>query len=136
MGERSGDENAPRPCCRSRFATLRVVKVFDILYLNDKVLTNKRLSERKRVLKSGRIFKDLDEYKGRLEFAEEGRGKSGKDIRAMLESILESKWPPRKALMRGERVLWSRRSMPCIKPIREAQIGSRSSQNTQIKWER
>jgi hypothetical protein len=42
-------------------------------------------------LRSTRIFPDLDKYKGRLEFAEEGRGKSGKDIRAMLEKILESR---------------------------------------------
>jgi DNA ligase-4 len=49
------------------------------------------LSERKRLLKSGRIFRNLDDYKGRIEFVDEERGKSGKDIRAMLERILESK---------------------------------------------
>lgn len=65
--------------------------MFDILYLNDKCLTSKRLSERKRLLKSGRIFPDIDKYKGRLEFAEERKGKNGKDIRAMLEKILETK---------------------------------------------
>lgn len=67
------------------------VKVFDILLLNDKHLTHKRLSERKRLLHSGRIFNDIESFKGRIEFAEESRGKSGKDIRAMLERILESK---------------------------------------------
>ena len=67
------------------------VKIFDILYLNDKCLTHKRLSERKRLLQSKRIFPNLEEYKGRLEFAEESRGKTGKDIRAMLERILETK---------------------------------------------
>jgi ATP-dependent DNA ligase len=67
------------------------VKIFDILYLNDTHLTHKRLSERKRLLKSGKIFKDIEDYQGRLEFAEEKRGKSGKDIRAMLERILETK---------------------------------------------
>ncbi|RXK40753.1 hypothetical protein M231_02005 [Tremella mesenterica] len=75
------DDTAPRPC----------FKVFDILYLNDKCLTGKRLSERKRLLHSNRVFKDIDQYKGRLEFAAEERGKSGKDIRAMLEKILESR---------------------------------------------
>lgn len=68
------------------------VKIFDILYLNDKCLTAKRLSERKRLLKSGRIFNDIEQYKGRLEFAEEGRGKNGRDIRDMLERILETKY--------------------------------------------
>lgn len=71
--------------------TLPPVKIFDILYLNDTCLTHKRLSERKRLLKSGKIFKDIENYEGRLEFAEERRGKSGKDIRAMLERILETK---------------------------------------------
>lgn len=70
---------------------LCTVKIFDILYLNDNHLTHKRLSERKRLLKSGKIFKDIESYQGRLEFAEERRGKSGKDIRAMLERILETK---------------------------------------------
>ena len=94
--ERSGDENAPRPCCKSANpawsgAAHPAVKLFDILYLNDHVLTGKRVSERKRLLKSGKVFKELDDYKGRLEFAEEKTGKSGKDIRDMLERILETK---------------------------------------------
>jgi DNA ligase-4 len=79
----------------SQTYTLRAndsVKVFDILYLNDKCLTHTRLSERKRLLQSKRIFADLSPYKGRLEFAEESRGKTGKDIRAMLERILESRY--------------------------------------------
>ena len=75
-----------------RCLTVPEVKVFDILLLNDKCLTHKRLSERKRLLHSNRIFPDLEPYKGRLEFAEEQRGKNGKDIRAMLERILETKW--------------------------------------------
>jgi DNA ligase-4 len=50
------------------------------------------LSERKRLLRSTRIFPDIAAHKGRLEFAEEGRGKNGKDIRAMLEKILESRY--------------------------------------------
>ncbi|WWC58136.1 uncharacterized protein I303_100671 [Kwoniella dejecticola CBS 10117] len=80
-GDRVNDENAPRPC----------FKIFDILYLNDRCLTHKRLSERKRLIRSNRIFKNIEEYKGRLEFAEEQKGKNGKDIRAMLERILETK---------------------------------------------
>ena len=68
-----------------------LVKVFDVLYLNDMCLTHKRLSERKRLLRSDRIFQDIDLYKGRLEFAEEQTGKSGQDIRAMLEKNLETK---------------------------------------------
>ncbi|WWD08963.1 hypothetical protein V865_007078 [Kwoniella europaea PYCC6329] len=80
-GDRVNDENAPRPC----------FKIFDILYLNDRCLTHKRLSERKRLMRSDRIFRNIDEYKGRLEYAEEHRGKNGKDIRAMLERILESR---------------------------------------------
>ncbi|KAL7418712.1 DNA ligase (ATP) [Cryptotrichosporon argae] len=80
-GDKINDENGPRPC----------FKVFDILYLNDRCLTNIRLSERKRLLRSGRVFKDLDNFKGRIEYADEGRGKSGKDILAMLERILETK---------------------------------------------
>lgn len=67
------------------------VKVFDILYLNDRCITGARLSERKRLLRSDRIFKNIDDYKGRIEFVDEERGKSGKDIRAMLERILEAK---------------------------------------------
>ncbi|WVR03601.1 hypothetical protein IAU60_000593 [Kwoniella sp. DSM 27419] len=80
-GDRVNDENAPRPC----------FKIFDILYLNDKCLTYKRLSERKRLLYSNRIFRNMQEYKGRLEYADEQTGKNGKDIRAMLERILETK---------------------------------------------
>ncbi|ORX34780.1 ATP dependent DNA ligase domain-domain-containing protein [Kockovaella imperatae] len=79
--DKRNDEDAPRPC----------FKVFDILYLNDKCLTSKRLSERKRLLHSGRIFKNIEQFKGRIEFAEERRGKNGKDIREMLERILETK---------------------------------------------
>ena len=79
------------PDTSDQFSSLTIVKVFDILYLNDVCLTNKRLSERKRLLKSGRIFADIDAFKGRLEFAEERVGKNGKDIRAMLERILETK---------------------------------------------
>jgi DNA ligase-4 len=67
------------------------VKIFDILYLNDVCLTHKRLSERKRLLLSNKIFNNIDDYKGRIEYAEEQKGKSGKDIRAMLERILETK---------------------------------------------
>lgn len=99
--DKAGDDTAPRPCCRpplSRLIPLLVpltdggtVKIFDVLYLNDTHLTHKRLSERKRLLHSGKIFKDIEDYQGRLEFAEERRGKSGKDIRAMLERILETK---------------------------------------------
>ncbi|WVW81787.1 hypothetical protein I302_103784 [Kwoniella bestiolae CBS 10118] len=80
-GDRVNDENAPRPC----------FKIFDILYLNDRCLSHKRLSERKRLMRSDRIFRNIDEYKGRLEYAEERKGKNGKDIRAMLEKILETK---------------------------------------------
>ena len=43
------------------------------------------------MLRSGRIFSNIDAYAGRLEFAEERLGKNGKDIRAMLERILETK---------------------------------------------
>ncbi|KLT43549.1 ATP-dependent DNA ligase [Cutaneotrichosporon oleaginosum] len=79
--DRVADDISPRPC----------FKVFDILYLNDRCLTGARLSERKRLLKSGRIFRDIDDYRGRIEFVDEERGKTGKDIRATLERILESK---------------------------------------------
>ncbi|WWD22515.1 hypothetical protein CI109_107008 [Kwoniella shandongensis] len=79
--DRVNDENAPRPC----------FKIFDILYVNDVCLTGRRLRERKRLLKTGPIFNDLEQYKGRLEFAEERTGKTGKDIRDMLEQILETK---------------------------------------------
>lgn len=34
----------------------------------------------------------MEQYKGRLEFVEEGRGKNGRDIRDMLERILETKY--------------------------------------------
>jgi DNA ligase-4 len=42
-------------------------------------------------MRSSKVFKDLEGYKGRLEFAEEERGKTGKDIKTMLERILETK---------------------------------------------
>ncbi|WRT63833.1 uncharacterized protein IL334_000758 [Kwoniella shivajii] len=80
-GDRVNDENAPRPC----------FKVFDILFLNDRCLSHKRLSERKRLMRSDRIFRNINDYVGRIEFAEEQKGKNGKDIRAMLERILETK---------------------------------------------
>ncbi|KGB77341.2 hypothetical protein CNBG_3179 [Cryptococcus deuterogattii R265] len=75
------DETAPRPC----------FKVFDILFLNDHCLSRKRLSERKRLLRSGKIFKNIEDYKGRLEFVDEKRGKSAKDIREYLERVVETK---------------------------------------------
>ncbi|KAK4686832.1 DNA ligase 4, partial [Tremellales sp. Uapishka_1] len=81
-GDKVKDGSGERPC----------FKIFDILYLNDKCLTHMRLSERKRLLKSGRVFNNnLQDHKGRMEFAEEQKGKSGKDIRAMLDRILETK---------------------------------------------
>ncbi|RSH81465.1 DNA ligase (ATP) [Saitozyma podzolica] len=77
------------------FGTLKTaasVKIFDVLFLNDKCITHKRLSERKRLLRSNRILRDdLENFKGRIEFAEESKGKTGKDIRNMLERILETK---------------------------------------------
>jgi DNA ligase-4 len=81
----------PDPAVSPLSTPLTPVKLFDILYLNDVCLTHKRLSERKRLLRSNRIFKNMENYIGRIEFAEESRGKSGKDIRAMLERILETK---------------------------------------------
>ncbi|KIR37254.1 hypothetical protein I307_00236 [Cryptococcus deuterogattii 99/473] len=76
------------------FGTLKsaaLVKVFDILFLNDHCLSRKRLSERKRLLRSGKIFKNIEDYKGRLEFVDEKRGKSAKDIREYLERVVETK---------------------------------------------
>ncbi|EJT47704.1 hypothetical protein A1Q1_03481 [Trichosporon asahii var. asahii CBS 2479] len=67
------------------------IKVFDILYLNGKCLTDRRLDERKKLLRSPRLFSNLDAFKGRLEFVEERRGRTGKDIRNFLEEILEQK---------------------------------------------
>ncbi|GFZ52023.1 DNA ligase 4 [Saitozyma sp. JCM 24511] len=86
--------NGPLNICRMPLTPLPrlVVKVFDVLFLNDKCITHKRLSERKRLLRSNRIFRDdLENFKGRIEFAEESKGKTGKDIRNMLERILETK---------------------------------------------
>ncbi|ODN88085.1 hypothetical protein L198_06844 [Cryptococcus wingfieldii CBS 7118] len=75
------DPNEPRPC----------FKVFDILYLNDNCLIDKRLSERKRLLRGGRIFKDIEKYTGRFELVEEKVGKTGKDITSYLERIMETR---------------------------------------------
>ncbi|WVQ76196.1 hypothetical protein IAR50_005859 [Cryptococcus sp. DSM 104548] len=75
------DPNEPRPC----------FKVFDVLYLNDTCLIDKRLSERRRLLRGGRIFKDIDKYTGRFELVEERTGKTGKDITTYLEKIMESR---------------------------------------------
>lgn len=86
--------NGPLNICRMPLTPLPrlVVKIFDVLFLNDKCITHKRLSERKRLLRSNRIFRDdLENFKGRIEFAEESKGKTGKDIRNMLERILETK---------------------------------------------
>lgn len=82
----------PGPVVRG-VASLRAdfaVKVFDILYLNGHCLTGKRLSERKTLLKN-HIFKDLDMFRGRIELVNEEEGRTGKDIRNMLERILEQK---------------------------------------------
>lgn len=65
--------------------------MFDILFLNDHCLSRKRLSERKRLLRSGKIFKNIENYKGRLEFVDEKRGKNAKDIREYLERVVETK---------------------------------------------
>ncbi|WVQ80875.1 hypothetical protein IAT38_002982 [Cryptococcus sp. DSM 104549] len=78
----ANDEDAPRPC----------FKVFDILYLNGTVLTRRFLKKRKELLHDGRVFKDnLRDYQGRLEFAEERVGKTGKDIGDFLEKILDAR---------------------------------------------
>lgn len=102
------------------------VKVFDILYLNDTCLTGKRLSERKRLLRSNKIFQNLDDYVGRIEFVDEERGRTGKDIRAMLERVLEQKLAHhgRVALTREEvKGLSSRKRTVPILPTRGDQIG-------------
>lgn len=66
--------------------------MFDILYLNRRCLSGIRLSERKRLLRSGRVFNNIENFKGRMEFVDERVGKSGKDIREMLEHVLEAKY--------------------------------------------
>lgn len=43
------------------------------------------------MLRSPKLFGDLEAFKGRIEFVEERMGKSGKDIRNFLEEILEQK---------------------------------------------
>lgn len=50
---------------------------------------SKRLSERKRILHESRVF---DIVQGRLELPFEGLGKTGKDIQAALEKVLEEKY--------------------------------------------
>nr|ODN87629.1 hypothetical protein L203_03409 [Cryptococcus depauperatus CBS 7841] len=77
----SADENSARPC----------FVIFDILFLNDRCLTRTRLSERKRLLRSGRIFKNIELFAGRLELINEVIGKSKDDITTFLNRVLESR---------------------------------------------
>jgi DNA ligase-4 len=66
--------------------TLVTVKVFDLLYLNGLSLIHKKTTTRKNNLRSC-----LTEKKGRIEFITQFEGKTGKDVRARMEDIMEAK---------------------------------------------
>ncbi|KIK60460.1 hypothetical protein GYMLUDRAFT_73906 [Collybiopsis luxurians FD-317 M1] len=74
--DKSKKENNPRPC----------FKIFDMLYLNGQSLLDKSTSFRKKNLRNC-----LREEKGRIEFAIEYKGKTGKDVRTRMEQVMESK---------------------------------------------
>lgn len=65
----------------------KLVKVFDILFLNGRSLIKYALHVRKKLLRQW-----ITEIKGRIEFATETEGENAKDIRASLDRILEERY--------------------------------------------
>lgn len=63
-----------------------VVKIFDLLYLNNMSLLHKSLKFRKRNLRAC-----LMEVPGRMEFASECEGRSAKDVRTRMDEIIASR---------------------------------------------
>ena len=83
----------PRPCCTLLLSndTFQVaycseVKIFDLLYLNGTSLLRKSLRFRKRNLRAC-----LREIPGRVEFAEEAEGRTTKDVRERMDTIVANR---------------------------------------------
>lgn len=89
--DKSKKEHNPRPCCL--FISIRVllpctkylhlVKIFDLLYLNDQSLLNTKVSIRKKNMR-----KYVKEIKGRIEYTTEFKAKSAKDVRERMDQVM------------------------------------------------
>lgn len=98
--------------------------MFDLLYLNGTSLLDKSVKSRKKNMRAC-----LKEIKGRIEFAAEFRGSSGKDIRDKMDEIMESrgeglviKHPLAKYVLNGRNADWIK-----VKPeymVRDSEDGS------------
>lgn len=66
--------------------TSRLVKVFDLLYLNGQSLLHRSTTFRKKNMRSC-----IKEISGRIEFAVEFKGKTAKDIRERMDEIMASR---------------------------------------------
>ncbi|KAJ8095206.1 DNA ligase (ATP) [Marasmius tenuissimus] len=96
--DKSKKELNPRPC----------FKVFDLLYLNGTSLLDRTTTFRKKNLRHC-----LTEIKGRVEFVQEYKGKTAKDVRAKMEEIMEArgeglvvKHPKSKYVLNGRNMDW------------------------------
>ncbi|KAI3619578.1 dna ligase iv [Moniliophthora roreri] len=96
--DKSKKELNPRPC----------FKIFDLLYLNNKSLLDRTTSSRKKNLRNC-----LTEVKGRVEFVEDFKGKTAKDVREKMEEIMNNrgeglvvKHPRSKYVLNGRNMDW------------------------------
>jgi ATP-dependent DNA ligase len=86
----------------------KLVKVFDLLYLNGNSLIEKSTSFRKKNMRGC-----LTEIKGRIEFAVEYRGKTAKDVRERMDEVMEArgeglviKHPASQYVLNGRNMDW------------------------------
>ena len=90
MIDKSNKQHNPRPCC-SPFQSLVLpklmvflsVKVFDLLYLNERCLVDRSVAFRKRNMRQY-----IKEIQGRIEFTTEFKAKSAKDVRQRMDQVM------------------------------------------------
>jgi DNA ligase-4 len=87
---------------------LRIVKVFDLLYLNGQSLLHRSTTFRKKNMEAC-----LKEIQGRIEYAIEYKGKTAKDIRERMDEVMAArgeglviKHPLSKYVLNGRNMDW------------------------------
>lgn len=90
--DRSKAEHNPRPCCQflpSHVPALPLtclsllVKIFDLLYLNDRSLIDKSVSSLKKNMQ-----KYIKEIQGRIEYTTGFKAKTAKDVRDRMDTVM------------------------------------------------
>jgi ATP-dependent DNA ligase len=89
-------------------ANFRVVKVFDLLFLNGQSLLHRSTNFRKKNMRAC-----LKEIQGRIEYAIEYKGKTAKDIRERMDEVMAArgeglviKHPLSKYVLNGRNMDW------------------------------